>query len=251
MPDSHLVVVSRLWGTPILTCTRSSNIGNFYVVLAPSHSSALGCVSSLASHSSQSDSRHLHRAIPVSIAEYRSHFAMPPFHIGKSIYFGSFLVNHQVFHLTSHTFALVNLKPLLPGHVLVSPLRVVPHLSDLSPLEVTDLFMTVQRIGRMVQRVYKASALNIAIQDGEAAGQSVPHLHAHIIPRKQADLDNRGGTDAIYDMMESADGDVSKQMRDASKFPAPDPNEERTARSREEMEKEAAWLASELEQEPK
>lgn len=96
--------------------------------------------------------------------------------ISKAVHFGTFVVTPQVFHLTSHSFALVNLKPLLPGHVLVSPLRVVPRLSDLSPEEVSDLFQTVQRVGNMVTRVFRSDALNIAIQDGAAAGQSVPHV---------------------------------------------------------------------------
>ena len=166
----------------------------------------------------------------------------------KVIHFGTFAVNHQVFHVTSLSFALVNLKPLLPGHVLVSPQRVVPRFKDLSAAEVTDLFLTAQHVARMVERVFKASSLNIAIQDGKAAGQSVPHVHAHIIPRRDADLDYKGGTDAIYDMMDSQEGDIGKHMRgrEQSKFPAPDVGEERKARSDEEMREEAIWLSKEM-----
>lgn len=167
--------------------------------------------------------------------------------VSKSIYFGKFLVTPQVFHSTSHTIALVNLKPLLPGHVLVSPLRVVPRLADLSPSEVTDLFLTVQRVGRTIQRVYEASALNIAIQDGEAAGQSVPHVHAHVIPRRKADLDHKGGTDAVYEMLDSDDGDLGQHLRDRQKFPAPDVDQARKARSEDDMRREAAWLGFEME----
>ncbi|KAJ5646041.1 Histidine triad (HIT) protein [Penicillium lividum] len=122
------------------------------------------------------------------------------------IYFGSFLVTPQVFHTTPLTFALVNLKPILPGHVLISPRRVVPRVSDLTPAETSDLFLTVRRVGRMVERVYGGSSLNIAVQDGVDAGQSVAHVHAHIIPRRAADLDHRGGTDAVYDMLDGGGG---------------------------------------------
>jgi bis(5'-adenosyl)-triphosphatase len=134
----------------------------------------------------------------------------------------------------------VNLKPLLPGHVLVSPRRVVPRLHDLSAAEVQDLFLTVQRVSRTIERVFEASALNIAIQDGEDAGQSVPHVHAHIIPRKKQDLPQ---PDAIYELMESEDGDLARQLktRDAGdmkrgRFPAVDAD----------MNKEAEWLAEEM-----
>ncbi|XHG02246.1 hypothetical protein AWENTII_005603 [Aspergillus wentii] len=129
---------------------------------------------------------------------------------GVPIHFGPFLVTSQVFHLTPLTFALVNLKPILPGHVLVSPRRRVPRVSELTAAETSDLFLTVRRVGRMVERVYGASSLNIAVQDGVDAGQSVAHVHTHIIPRKKADLDYRGGTDAVYEMLDGEEGDLGK-----------------------------------------
>jgi bis(5'-adenosyl)-triphosphatase len=160
----------------------------------------------------------------------------------------------QVFHVTPLSYALVNLKPLLPGHVLVSPLRVVPRFNDLSTAEVQDLFLTVQRVSRTIERLYNATALNIAIQDGKDAGQSVPHVHAHIIPRKRDDLPE---PDAIYQMLESEEGDLGKHMQDNAdgkadgeqkrgKFPAVDADEARKPRSDEVMEKEAQWLADEM-----
>ncbi|KAI4202987.1 MAG: hypothetical protein LQ350_002204 [Teloschistes chrysophthalmus] len=173
---------------------------------------------------------------------------MPPL-TNSTIHFGSFVVTSQVFYKTAHSFALVNIKPLLPGHVLVSPLRAAKRLSDLNHAEVTDLFMTVQEVGRMVERVYGASSLNIAIQDGPAAGQSVPHLHTHIIPRQNSDLDEHGGGDAIYGMLEGNDGDVGKHLWERSnrrpKFPAVD-DSSREPRTEEEMAEEAQRLAREM-----
>lgn len=172
----------------------------------------------------------------------------------------------QVFYQTPLSFALVNLKPILPGHVLVSPRRAVPRVSDLTPDETSDLFLTVRRVGRMIERVYGASSLNIAIQDGVDAGQSVPHVHTHIIPRRRADLDHKGGTDAIYEMLDGEEGDIGKIQREVmqknggaegdgtsknkrrSNFPAVD-DESRAPRSEEEMAQEAANLAKEMEKE--
>lgn len=144
----------------------------------------------------------------------------------------------------------MNLKPLLPGHVLVCPVRRVARFNDLTTTEVTDLFVTVQRVSRMVERVFKASALNIAIQDGVDAGQSVPHVHAHIIPRKINDLEK---TDDVYRLLESDQGDLGKgfaereEQAQRGKFPAVDADEDRVPRSVEEMNKEAGWLAEEME----
>lgn len=48
--------------------------------------------------------------------------------------------------------------------------------------------MTVKRVGRMLERVYHASALTIPLQDGFDAGQSVPHVHVHLLPLASAGL---------------------------------------------------------------
>ena len=115
------------------------------------------------------------------------------------IYFSKFLVTEQVFYKTAHCYALVNLKPIIPGHVLVVPLRTdVRELSQLTPIETHDYFNTVQLIQQFIRWHYKADSINIAIQDGPEAGQSVPHLHTHIIPRFQ--LNNIG--DKVYEHMD-------------------------------------------------
>ena len=167
------------------------------------------------------------------------------------VYFGRFIVTPQVFHLTPHSMALVNLKPLLPGHVLVCPRRVTPRLSDLTSDEVSDLFLTVQRVSRMVERVYNASGLNIAMQDGVDAGQSVPHVHTHIVPRKKADLDDRGGSDAIYAMLEDEEGNVGRHQHEMWEnrphFPVVDDGA-RKPRGESDMGEEARMLASEMNQ---
>ncbi|SMQ50858.1 unnamed protein product [Zymoseptoria tritici ST99CH_1A5] len=169
---------------------------------------------------------------------------MPAFP-GRTIKFGTFNVTSQVFHLTKHSFALVNLKPLLPGHILVSPLRVKPRLSDLTKDEISDLFLTVTRIQRTLKRVYKADAFNVAVQDGEAAGQSVPHVHCHVIPRTKGDP---GGDDKVHEWLEGEEGNVGNHQKEAEhgasrEWPR---DEERKPRTKEEMDKEAAWLREEL-----
>lgn len=150
--------------------------------------------------------------------------------------------------------ALVNLKPLLPGHVLVCPKRVAPRLADLTAEEISDLYLTVQRMGRLVERIYGASSLNIAMQDGVDAGQSVPHVHTHIIPRKKHDLDSKGGSDAIYGILEGEDGNVGRHQHERQMwetrptFPKVD-EASRHPRTDADMMEEARMLASELDRE--
>ena len=125
----------------------------------------------------------------------------------------------------------------------------VPRFSDLSHAEVVDLFVMVQRVARMIERVYTATSLNIAVQDGIDAGQSVPHVHTHIIPRKKADMDGKGGGDVIYDMLEGEEGNIGKQLQSRStqqsNFHGVD-HENRQPRSEEVMAQEAERLAREM-----
>jgi predicted amidohydrolase/diadenosine tetraphosphate (Ap4A) HIT family hydrolase len=102
----------------------------------------------------------------------------------------------SVFYRSRLSFAFVNLHPLVPGHVLVSPNRVVQSIKDLTPAENADLFNTVQVVSNVVLEHYKAESSNIAIQNGADAGQTVPHVHVHIIPRKHKDFGD--DTDNMY-----------------------------------------------------
>jgi bis(5'-adenosyl)-triphosphatase len=190
----------------------------------------------------------------------REHESMPPLRIPPDLSFGPFSVTSQVFHLSRSrlSFGLVNLKPLLPGHILICPVRRVPRLSQLSTTETADLFNTVRTISRTLERVYHASAMNVAVQDGADAGQSVPHVHVHLIPRQKGDYDDKGGGDRLYDDMDGEGGNVGKvfwemqrvreeRMKNGKSDFAGGPDRERKPRSEEEMSKEAEWLRGEVE----
>lgn len=193
-----------------------------------------------------------------SIVSAKQEPAMPPLQLPPNLKFGPFPVARQVFHLsrTRLSYGLVNLKPLLPGHVLICPVRCVPRLSQLSPAETADLFQTVQRVSRTLERLYSASAFNVAVQDGVDAGQSVPHVHVHVIPRRRGDYDDKGGGDQIYDAMDGEEGDVGKaflemqrqrsQVAKERRDFASGPDSDRKPRSEEEMRQEAEWLRDEM-----
>ena len=87
------------------------------------------------------------------------------------------------------------------------------------------------------------------MQDGTDAGQSVLHVHTHIIPRKATDMDEKGGSDAIYGMLEGEEGDVGQHLKERQgvrpKFPKVD-DTQRQPRTEEEMAKEAEILALEM-----
>ncbi|PWA40959.1 Histidine triad, conserved site-containing protein [Artemisia annua] len=82
------------------------------------------------------------------------------------------------------------------SHVLVCPRREVMRFSDLTSKEVSDLWISAQEIGVQVENYHKASSTSYAIHDGPLAGQTVPHVHIHIIPRIAGDWKDN---DKIYD----------------------------------------------------
>ncbi|XP_054136949.1 bis(5'-adenosyl)-triphosphatase [Melozone crissalis] len=121
--------------------------------------------------------------------------------------FGQHLIKPSVVFLrTELSFALVNRRPVLPGHVLVCPLRPVERFRDLRPEEVADLFRTAQRVGSVVEKHFCGTSLTFSIQDGPEAGQTVKHVHVHVLPRKAGDFSRN---DDVYEELQRHDKDDS------------------------------------------
>ena len=84
--------------------------------------------------------------------------------------------------------------PVFPGHSLVIPKRHVGSFFKLTEVERAALFALLDRTEELVAEQHRPDGCNIGINDGAAAGQTVPHLHIHLIPRYDGDQPNpRGG----------------------------------------------------------
>jgi len=84
--------------------------------------------------------------------------------------------------------------PVSPGHTLILPRRHIGSFFDLTENERTDLMHLLDRAKRDVETEFRPGGYNIGINDGAVAGQTVPHLHIHLIPRYAGDRqDPRGG----------------------------------------------------------
>jgi diadenosine tetraphosphate (Ap4A) HIT family hydrolase len=84
--------------------------------------------------------------------------------------------------------------PISPGHTLIVPKRHIASLFDATSAERADLMGLLAQARHDLDRQFHPAGYNIGINDGAAAGQTVPHLHIHLIPRYEGDqADPRGG----------------------------------------------------------
>ncbi|GAB2182190.1 HIT family protein [Denitratisoma sp. agr-D3] len=83
-----------------------------------------------------------------------------------------------------HTLAFMDIMPQAEGHTLVVPKEAAATLLDISPAMLAAAIATTQRVARAVKAATAAPGLMIAQFNGAEAGQTVPHLHFHIIPRR-------------------------------------------------------------------
>ncbi|WP_226004768.1 HIT family protein [Natrinema salinisoli] len=85
------------------------------------------------------------------------------------------------------TVAFLDANPLAPGHTLVIPKDEYERLNDVPEDVATDLYATIHRMVPAVEEAVDADATTVAFNNGEAAGQEVPHVHCHIVPRFEGD----------------------------------------------------------------
>jgi len=83
--------------------------------------------------------------------------------------------------------AFLDLEPLADGHTLVVPVQHAATIEALDPTEADGLFRLVRCLADPVRRAVDAVGTTIGINNGEATGQTVPHVHVHIVPRWPGD----------------------------------------------------------------
>jgi histidine triad (HIT) family protein len=84
-----------------------------------------------------------------------------------------------------HSIAFLDTRPLFPGHVLLIPRDHIETLAGLPAEQLAPLFVNAQRLARAVPEAMNAEGTFVALNN--RVSQSVPHLHIHIVPRRQGD----------------------------------------------------------------
>src|SRR5215467_5138394 len=83
--------------------------------------------------------------------------------------------------------AFLDVQPLADGHVLVVPRAHAAAVEELEPTAADALFRTVVRLAGPVREALGAAGTTIGVNNGEGSGQTLPHVHVHIVPRWPGD----------------------------------------------------------------
>ena len=91
-------------------------------------------------------------------------------------------------------FAHYDSYPVNPGHCLIIPRRHVAEYFQATAEEKTSIWALVDEMKIILDEEYNPDGYNVGVNIGKTAGQSVPHIHIHMIPRYRGDVENpRGG----------------------------------------------------------
>ena len=110
---------------------------------------------------------------------------------------------HKV-HEDAFTLAFMDVMPQSDGHTLVIPKYAAENLFDLPPESLAATILATQRVARAVKQAFDAPGVMIAQLNGRGAGQSVFHIHFHIVPRYE-------GIDLRFHARDMADPQVLAQ----------------------------------------
>ena len=85
------------------------------------------------------------------------------------------------------TLAFLDIAPVSDGHILVVPKKHYKNIEDISEEELYATIKTVKKIGKALKKSLDISGYNVNINNNPIAGQIIPHIHFHIIPRYKND----------------------------------------------------------------
>lgn len=100
----------------------------------------------------------------------------------------------DIYATTEFAVAFPDGFPVSDGHTLVVPKRHVARAEKLERAEWAGLFDLVREVSRELASLPGVEGVNVGVNSGEVAGQTVTHAHVHVIPRRPGDVeDPRGG----------------------------------------------------------
>ena len=120
------------------------------------------------------------------------------FRVNNPCLFCEFLKNKKIAAENDLAFAIFDGFPVNPGHVLVIPKRHVANYFELTSAEVLAINGLLNKMKAEVEAKFHPDGYNIGVNVGADAGQSIFHVHVHLIPRYKGDVESpRGGVRGV------------------------------------------------------
>ena len=119
-----------------------------------------------------------------------------------------------IVHEDDEVLVFMDIGPIIKGHALVIPKKHMDPITAAPDGIVAKLFTTAQRIAAAQMNAFGADGVNIMQNNGKAAGQEVPHLHVHVIPRFDGDGHHWNWSAKTYDDFEEMNA-LAAKLREA------------------------------------
>ncbi|MFZ4631900.1 MAG: HIT family protein [Patescibacteria group bacterium] len=101
------------------------------------------------------------------------------------------IINHEIpcykVYEDDKVLAFLDIKPVNPGHTLVIPKKHYQNLEEISEDDLAYLMITVKKVGKLLKDKLNVVGYNVHENNDLVAGQAVPHIHFHLIPRVEGD----------------------------------------------------------------
>lgn len=126
------------------------------------------------------------------------------------------IVNHEipatVVYEDDDVLVFMDIGPIIKGHALVIPKKHYDPIAETPDEILTKLHLTAKRIAQAQMNGLSADGVNIMQNNGRAAGQEVPHIHVHVIPRFKGDGHHWNWNATTYDDLDEMT-DVADKLR--------------------------------------
>jgi bis(5'-adenosyl)-triphosphatase len=117
---------------------------------------------------------------------------MPPPEKNMDCPFCSDDAQTSVFYSQGDYLAMYNIAPVLPGHSLIIPRLHYESLLELNSKQLAEFFETARATLQILMKAFSTDAFDWSLQEKPEAGQTIAHLHLHIVPRIKDDLRHPG-----------------------------------------------------------
>lgn len=114
-------------------------------------------------------------------------------------------IQSSVFYTFGNNLVVYNIAPVLPGHSLVIPKRHITSVLELEKDEMTGFFQAARDAVKILMKAFDTDAFDWSLQEKPEAGQTIEHLHLHIVPRIKGDLKRPGDW---YPLLQHNDGAI-------------------------------------------